>query len=275
MTDAHFTTKAQKFEQILTLSAIATPGGDTSWEHSDVYVRQDGDVVETLQSSGGGNVHTYCTFEGSYFDDVEGEAEAIIPVERALDWLAVATDGGRTEFSFTGPEDDRLAQKLHADGALNMTVELPVAEKALGKVNEELPERWTDDEPPKFLSPSGNPHQTKIDTTVEQVQRIIDAVDLVDPMDHYPVTVEGGDFWLAVAGTDFADNLSGELEASNVAGPDVHNAYAPGFEGLFGSTLSGDVQLQTTEGDPGHPLAVVQQDEDKTIRHVLAEVDPE
>lgn len=270
MSNATIQVKASKFEAMLIQSALTNKGSDPPWVHSSVYLDIQPDRVDTIVSSGGGSVNTYCTFEEDYFDSLDGTTEAILDVQPTLDRLQVAADGGRTEFTFDGPEDGRLSETLEAQGALKMGVSLPASEKVLEKVPGELPTRWDEEE--RFLSPSGNAHQTFIDTTVEQVAKIIDAVGLDDNLDYFPITVADGEFSMNVGSAD--DFLSGELKG-DVEGPDLQNWYGPGFEAAFEHTLSGDVQLQTTPGEEGgNPMAVVQDHQDKTIRHVLVEVNP-
>lgn len=270
MTKAIITAKAQKFENMLVESALDEPGGDPPWIHSDVYLDINEDAVDAVLSAGGGSVLTYCTFDADYFEDIEGEAEAVLTVEDTLDRLSVASDGGRMEFIFSGPENQRLAERLDANGALNMGIALPASQKLMQKVPEELPERFDDEE--RFLSPSGNPHRTFIDTTCETVHKIIDAQALDESIEYFPISVQDGEFTLNVG--DDQQYLRGSLTAQNVDGPDLTNWYGPGFEAAFG-TMSGAVQLQTTPGDGGgHPMAIVQETSTKTLRHVLVEVTP-
>lgn len=267
-TQATLQATAQDFEQLLEQSALSNPGSDPAWIHSDVYLAVEEDRVETIIAAGGGSVLTYCTFEDSYFESIDGSAEAIIDVERTLERLKVASDGGRMRFELVGP-DDGLAEQLRAEGALQMAVTLPASDKALDRVPAELPERFNDSE--AFLSPSNNPHQTVIDTTAEQVAKIVEAVELEDSTEYFYVTVEDGEFVLDVG--DDLNYLRGDLVASNVDGPDLRNRYGPGFEAAFKHTLSGGVQLQTTPADDGGtPLAVVQVENNRTLRHVLSEV---
>lgn len=275
MTDTQATiqAKAQKFESLIVQSALAKTGGDPPWVHSDIYldVSEERGTVDVMVQAGGGSVNTYCTFRESYFEELEGEATAMLDVQATLERLGIASDGGRMSFSFVGPDEDELAERLVAEGALEMSVTLPASEKALENVPRDIPERFNEDE--QFLSPSGNPHKTYVDTTVDQLATTIETVALEDTLDYFPVTVEDGEFTLNVG--DDLDYLRGELQAGAVEGPDLQNWYGPGFEPAFDSTLSGDVQLQTTPGeDGGYPMAVVQEDEDKTIRHVLVEVNP-
>lgn len=273
MTEAQATirAKAQKFEQMLVQTALDSPANDPPWIHSDVYLDINEDRVNAVVSAGGGSVLTFCTFTADYFEDIDGEAEAVIDVDHTLERLSVASDGGRMEFEFRGPEGNRLAQTLQARGALEMGVALPASEKVFDSVPEDLPDRWDEDN--CFLSPSGNPHQTYVDTTVEQVGKIVGAVELDDSIDYFPISVTDGEFVLNVGEGD--EYLRGDLSASEVDGADLTNWYGPGFEAVFKKTLSGDVQLQTTPGENGgHPMAVVQSDDEKDIRHVLVEVNP-
>lgn len=268
-TKATITATAAEFKYLIVRSALDKTGGDPPWVHSDIYLDIDEESVDVLVSAGGGSVLTYCTFDSSFFADIEGEGVALVEVQPTLDRLGVADGGGRMEFEFVGPEDGDQAETLVANGALEMSVSLPAAEKAMEKVPADLPERWDDEE--MFLSPSGNRHKTVIDTASKHVRKIIEAVDLHDNLDYFPIAVEDGEFYLD-AGDDLG-HLRGELRAS-VSGPDLKNWYGPGFEALF-TTVDGQVVLQTTPGDGGgYPMAVVADEPDHTIRHVLVEVNP-
>lgn len=268
---ATLTAKAAQFRYMVVQSAVDAAGNDPPWVHSDIYLDIGPDRVDALVAAGGGSINTFVTFDVDYFDELEGSCVALMDVEATLERLAVAEGSGRMEFEFHGPEGSDQAERLVANGALEMEVNLPAAGKAMDKVPEELPERWDDED--RLLSPSGNPHQTFIDTNVSEVQKIIEAVDLHDHLDYYPITVDDGAFSLDVG--DKLGHLRGKLDG-DVEGPDLKNWYKPGFEPIFDRTMDGDVQLQTTPGENGgYPLAIVQDDGDVTIRHILVEVNPE
>lgn len=268
-TKATITAKSSMFEYMIIQSALDKSGGDPPWVHSDIYLDITPEWVDVIVSAGGGSVMTYNTFEAEFFDDLEGSCEALIEVGPTLERLDVASDDGRMEFEFRGPEDQTQAETLVADGALEMSVTLPAAGKVMDKVPSDFPDRWDDG---YFLSPSGNRHKTEIQTAGKHVRKIIEAVGLHDNLDYFPITVKDGEFYLD-AGDDLG-RLRGELRA-NVDGPDLKNWYGPGFEALF-ETIDGQLSLQTTDGENGgHPLAVVYDAEaNHTLRHVLVEVNP-
>lgn len=275
MTDATIRAKSAKMQQLIEQTAISAPGDDPPWIHSDVYLQISEEGVRTLVSSGGGSVLTYHTYSPDFFDNVETDGEsvsAILNVERTTDYLAVATDDELADFVFSVPEGEMLAETLEAYGALNMSVSLPAAEKTLDKVPEELPERWDDDE--NLLSPSGNEHSTHISTTAETIQKIIDAVELADGTEFYPISVEDKTLQLDVRNENSTDKLWGELGA-DVEGPGLKNWYGPGFVPVLENTISGQVELQTSAaGGDGAPMAIVQEGSQKTIRYVLVQVNP-
>lgn len=266
---ATITGTAAEFEKLIIESALDKSGGDPPWVHSDIYLDISPDGVDVLAAAGGGSTLTYNTFSEEYFADIEGECGALIEAGPTLERLDVAKSDGRMAFEFHAEEGAENATELVARGALEMRITLPAAEKAMSSIPEELPQRW--DNSNYFLSPSGNPHKTSIDTASKHVRKIIEAVELHDDLDYFPITVEDGEFTLDAQ--DSLGGLHGQLRAS-VEGPDLSNFYGPGFEPLF-NTVSGQVELQTTPGDNGgHPLAVVKRETDHSLRHVLVEVNP-
>lgn len=264
---ASFVTTPAKFIKLIEQSALANTGGDPKYLHSDVHLSIDGgydNPLETLNNYKSGAVLTYNSFSEDYFEEIEGAVDVVFNAEKMLEYLKVASGSDRMRVTFLAPEDSNLAEQVEAEGSLQMGVSTKASSSAMDIVPDDLPSRW--DESNNFLSPSGNTHQTFIDTTAKQIsEKIIEAVDLQGG-DEYPITVEDEEFKVDV-GDDF-DYHYGDLSGS-VRGEDVANEYRPGFVSVFQNTLSGDVQLQTTEGQP---MAVVSVDSEAVYRHVLAPV---
>lgn len=263
---ADFTTTAAKLTALIEQSALSNPGGDPKWLHSDLHLSMDGGFDEALVSLNNyksNSVLTYNSFDQEFFDEIDGAVDVVFDAEKMLNYLRVASDGGRMRVDFLAPEDATLAEQIQAEGALEMGVSTKASQSALDIAPQDLPDRFDEDD--NFLSPSGNTHETFIETTAEQVQKIIEAVELEEG-DEFPVVVEDGEFRL-----DVGENLDfqrGGL-AGVVEGEDVANDYRPGFKAVFDNTLSGDVKLQLTQDQA---MAVIKETEAATYRHVLAPV---
>jgi hypothetical protein len=250
--------------------------------HSDIYFKVYGDRVESIVAKGNNSVLTNNTYDETYFDDIDVEAEegvgAIMPVTRVLDYLDLAEDeknDGTIVLTLLG-ESEELAQSLQMSGALNAQFKLPEAQEILDRVPEDLPTRFDDDN--KFHSSSGKAHTTYVTTTVEQLAKIEKAVSLDSEVDFYPIAVEDGSFTLELGrnedGSRDRTAVWGSLEASDVESADgidsIMNWYNKGFEPLI-NTISSEIELQTS---PNAPMAVVKDNHsDRTVRHVLAQVD--
>lgn len=272
-------TKPQTFRTMLKKTALSRTG-DPPWVHSKPYIRvEDGSLgegdpqVTMLAASSGGSINTYHTFSEEFVGELDGLSEALLNVERILDVLSVVDGDEWMEFTFATEQDNDgppRAESLRMEGALNGSVALPNTETAFNEVPTDQFGRWNDDE--EFLSPSGNVNATFVTTTFDALENIVDAVELSQQTDYYPVSVENGTFSLAVNEDARDGAVWGDLPAESVHGEDVTNHYSTHFEHVV-ANHSGHVELQTTEAAPGVPLALVQETEEATYRHVTIHVD--
>jgi hypothetical protein len=282
----HATIRADvgQFQKMLKQSSLdPSSGSDDRTQHSDVYLCVLDNEVRILQVAPGEVVLTYCSFGEDFFDEItlnrdiremtgtdrRGEdftyrvgAEAILDVEQTLTYLGFASEGGTIELHLTGTEDRRLSQYARAEGALEAWVKLPGSETVLEDVPHWLPLRFNQDN--KYTNTAGDPAPTQVETKVQKVETIIDAVKADKDAEYYPIVVKDETFYVDIGDQD-RSGVSGSLGAKGVVGPDVESYYFDGFEEIF-SVLSGPVTLQTAPGE--NPLAVVQEgDDDRTIRH--------
>lgn len=268
-----------RFESMIERCAL---DGDT--EHSNLYVNVLDDHVQVLQATPGEVVISYGSFGSNYFDDLslkseidevevsdgqgnqmeyEHGCEAILDVDRTLEYLDYASSDGTVVLSFSGDEDRRLSTKLKAEGALEAWVNLPGSQTILDDVPHWLPTRFNEED--VFSSVSGDPAPTRVKTTVGDVQTIIDVVQADQQVDYFPIVVEDGDFKIDV-GESHSTGVRGRLGNAIEGSKDVENYYFGGFEEIF-NALTGSVELQPVP-DNG-PLAVVQRGGDgDTIRHI-------
>ena len=281
----HATLRADvsKFEQMIRESAL---DGKTS--HDDIYLNILDDEVQVLQMAHGEVVLSYCSFYDDYFKEISLErevremtgtdnngndftyevgAEAIFNVDNTLTRLEHASTGGTVELSVTGSDERRLSSYVRANGALKAWTNLPGSQNTLDNVPHWLPDRFNSEN--KYTNTAGDEAPTQIETSVANVQQIIQAVNDDANVEFYPVTVEDGEFTIDI-GEEDGSGVEGVLSAQNVKGPDVENYYFDGFEEIF-KVIGGPIELQTAPG--GNPLAVVQDEGDgRVIRHVNGSV---
>jgi len=289
---------SQRIREIITHTALAGRGDPF---HSDVYLSVTPGQVDTVVASDGNTLLTYCTFTDDALSEIDvteddaDSAQAIVNVADFLNYLDFASDGGEVELAFRGEPDSKLASVLEVTGALNTRVMLPASESILDDVPVNAMFDRFDDEN-NFQGKSGA-LETNIETDVEQIQRLIEIVNYDSETEFFPITVEevdsatvegenveaevegegeefdgSGEYEFALdIGRDTGRNaVWGEMSATSVTSDsEVHNNYHQGFEPVF-DTLGGDVRLQTASG--GAPLAVVQERDGVTLRHVIANV---
>ena len=272
---------SQRIREIITHTALAGRGDPF---HSDVYLSVTPGQVDTVVASDGNTLLTYCTFTDDALSEIDvteddaDSAQAIVNVADFLNYLDFASDGGEVELAFRGDPDSKLASVLEVTGALNTRVMLPASESILDDVPvNAMFDRFDDQN--NFQGKSGA-LETNIETDVEQIQRLIEIVNYDSETEFYPITVEENgededvdtqyEFALDIGRDTGRNAVWGEMSATSVTSDsEVQNNYHQGFEPVF-DTLGGDVRLQTASG--GAPLAVVQERDGVTLRHVIANV---
>lgn len=252
---------AQQVQQLVERTALSGRGDPY---HDDVYINIGDGEIRTIVGSPGNVVVAFCSFNENYVNEIEGDVEAIIDVGDFLSYLDIATDGGRVELEFLGDEDDRLATRLNMEGKLQSTIMLPASEAVLEEVPLGLPQSFDEDN--NMHNADGDALATQIDTSVQELQTIVDASDLDEEEEFYPVVVEDEALKLDV-GDERSQEIRGALTAE-VEGVDVDNRYNEGFTELIG-TLNGGISLATS---PDAPLCAVKEQEGVVLRHVIGNV---
>lgn len=286
MTDT-FATIRGTARQLTQLADLASGG-----YHDDIYLTVQDDAVHTLMQTGGRKVMSYTTFDPEFFFEVDGDAEAFIPVEKYRDYLQVAEADGTVEVSLQGEEDPdaehpRLATHLEARGSMNTRVRLPGSADDLSKVPWRLPTRFN--ERHEFISKANfdddwnltvqDPDDQKVPPTTITVdagvvaQKIVDVAEFAGDgeADYFPVVVDDGVLTFDHGRDGGDDAIWGDIEEAEVDGLDVANDYKSGFDDLIG-VLDGDVTLATapTPDDADDaPLIVTQAGDHYVTRHVL------
>lgn len=273
--------------------------------HEDLLIRVADGAVETLMQTNARQIVSYCTWEASYFDEVSGECEAIVPVggtgmdqKGFLDYMAFAgSSDGTVEITFLndGEEGEHapLATHWRAEGSLNTQLRLPSSADDLDAVPWDHPVRWTPDEQyvsKRCLTDDGRLPEDEddwkvgpvvIETTSQIInEKVIEPANFTDGVNYYPIATEDAEFVLDVEGTQQDDAIWGAINAERVEGPDVTREFAQSSSGskggmaeIFG-VLSGPVRLQTApsgDGEVDAPMTVVQDHhDDRTIRHLIS-----
>lgn len=241
-------------------SAIETAAlyeqGDTDQE---LFVRLTNDCIETPASATGATQSSYCTLAAEQFSRLDVQTTPLDAMFKIgpfcgwLDWVdadSVAVhfrgDHAVTELVLRA-DDDRISIGCSGDPAGLETVETS------------LPDRFADTQ---FLDSDGNPMPTTVETTTAQLTRLVEAVDLVESTEGYPLVVRDGGLAVDLDGEDAT--VTAPLDATT-EGPAVTNHYGHGFAEVVRG-LTGPVTLQT---GPGEAVAFVQEHDAYTLRFVV------
>lgn len=275
MTEEEIATVQASAQAIREMIEKASLGGTSDPYHDDLYVNvHDSGAVTLIGGEPGSTLQSFCTYTPPVLEEVDSEkddgAQSIIDVADFLTYgLDFASDGGDLKVAFRGDPEADLTSVVEFYGAVNSRIMTPVAGDVLEEVPTGIVKNFPngDGEYRSTEKEDNPPFPTHIHVDVEQIQRVIDVVKHDPQTDLYPITTEGGELTLDIGRDSGRNAVWGELEANEVDGPDVDNAYKKGFEEVFNS-LSGEVWLQTADG--GAPVCVAQAPEDGVvIRHVI------
>lgn len=248
----------EEFRRIIEVAALWTAGRG----HEEIFVRFESDRVETPANSTGATQTSYCTLEADRFDRlaVTQPVDALFPTEDVLAWLDWL-DGDSVTARFEGdPEHEAgLAEQLVLVGdRREVSVDCVTDPGALDPIEVVLPARF---DGTQYLDEDGDPVPTRIETTAEELEGVVAAVDRCDGT-AYPLSTEDGDLVARIDGSGTSARL--RLDGT-VSGPGVDGAFAPGFARVV-RTIEGPVQLQTGFG---LSLAFVQTGPEYTLRYVV------
>lgn len=230
--------------------------------HEEIFVRFEPGRVETPANGEGATQMSYCTLEADGFDrlSVEQPVDALFPTGVVLAWLDWL-DGDSVTARFEGdPEHEAgLAEQLVLVGdRREVSVDCVTDPGALDPIEIVLPARF---DGTQYLDEDGDPVPTRIETTAEELEGVVAAVDRCDGT-AYPLSTEDGDLVARIDGSGTSARL--RLDGT-VSGPGVDGAFAPGFARVV-RTIEGPVQLQTGFG---LSLAFVQTGPEYTLRYVV------
>jgi hypothetical protein len=107
------------------------------------------------------------------------------------------------------------------------------------------------------------PVETHVDTFTESLDKIIDAIDMREELEYYPIVIEDEELQLSV-GSEQNQYVNVELQGT-VEGPDVDNLYGSGFKEVV-NALDGQLSLHLEQDSP---MLILKEQSYGTIRHVL------
>lgn len=231
------------------------------------------DELNTIGNEGQA-LATFATFSNPTVQDIEvhedvgsGGVEAILKIPQAQDYLDFV-GGERVRMEFWGEEDDRGASKIVLDGDLRAEFFIPNSKSDFESMFLNVVKKYDGE---NWITSGDGRLETSFETTVQQFQRIVSAVDFDHlALANYPVVIEDGEFRLDATDENERDTISGALHANNVAGPDVENYYSRGFEQLF-NNIGGEVYVET-EQDSVVNIVRSSNDDALTIRTVILPV---
>lgn len=238
--------------------------------HEELYLNIDDDHVRLLGGAPDSSSGVYVDFVEAFVESVEGGTEAYIDVAQFENYLSVLSSGPSTvlEITFRGTDNDRLANQVKIspeDGSGEVSLMLKSGERVMESVPTALPKQF--DQNNNFLHPvEDRPAKVHIETYVDEIRRIVDAVNLQESLEYIPIVVKGQQFILDV-GDENDEHVSVSLkgDVSNEDDHDVDNVYGGSFEDVV-KKLTGTMYVQVEDGAPVHLL---QEKNHITIRHLI------
>lgn len=246
---------------------------DERWNpcYGEICLQVTSDGVVTLGGRRPESPQSYCSFGNAYFDDIQLNDEppvcVIMNVEEILSRLDHVSSG--TDHSVTvelrGQPRNRFASQIQLHGGLHAEIMGITSNQVVQQIPFNLQNRF--DAEGRFYEADqmvGTNIETSTTLLSDHLIRIIDYMDRYS----YPLEVTDGD--LCIDAIDARGNAVTGILQENVSSEDFCNYYGDEFARIVG-TLDGDIELQTADDAP---LAVLQQANTHTLRHVVHPVQP-
>lgn len=239
--------------------------------HEELYLNIEDGRIRILAGAPDSSSGAYVDLVEAFFEGVEGGTEAYFEVDQVQNYLNLISSGPSTEIDieFRSTDQESMAKQIRLSPTDRqddeVTLMLMSGDKVLESVPTALPKRF--DQNNNFLHPTEDrPAKVHIETYVDELERIVDAVSLREDLDYYPIVVEDDDFVLEVGDEkDQYVNTTLQGKVENEDGVSVDNLYGGSFSDVV-STLEGQIYVQTEDGSPVHLL---QEKNHVTIRHMI------
>lgn len=252
--------------QIREILDVTSAGG----YHEELFVKIGDNRLRLLAGAPDSSSGAFVDAVEAFVESISGSASAYVDVAQLDSYLSILSEGPSTELevSFFGNEGDKLASQVQIrpsgmDGEVSLM--LKSGERVMESVPSQLPKQFDQDN--NFMHPvEDRPAKVHIETFVDEVARIVDAVNLQEGKEYCPVVVDNESFVLDVGDErDERVNVTLKATVDNPENHSVDNLYGGAFEDVV-STLSGSLYVQTEDGSPVHLL---QEKNHLTIRHVI------
>lgn len=236
----------------------------------EMYVQIDDGRLRVLVGNPGSAAGGYIDFVEAFFEDLEGSVEAYLDVGTLQNYLNLVTDSQSTRINlrFEGGDNDRLASRLtiepeDEDRDFEVSIVLPSGESVIESVPAQLPQMFNDQNQ-MINSEEGRPPKVEVESYISSLRKIVDAVELRDDLEYYPVSVKNDEMRLEVGDRNnqrVNARLKGDVEADG--------NHVQKYKGQFKqvtNTLDGTVTVSFEEGSP---LLLLQERNHMVIRHMI------
>ena len=243
----------------ISTAALATAEEDP---YTEMFVRIDGNGIDTPASTVEAPLASFCTLHPSLFEafTVFESTAALFPIEPMLDWLAYFEEEQSLTITVVGEAGAEYASAFRFESdRRELRFDCLDTPELIEDVEITLPDRFVDTQ---FLTESGEPVPTTVETTVEELDRLVEAAARCAGIEMYPLFCREGTLSFELTGERTA--VSGTLDAT-VDGPAFEHRYGVEFARIV-RAVEGQVTLQT---GPDHPLAVCCTEPGVTYRYVL------
>jgi hypothetical protein len=247
------------FSRAISTAALTADEDDP---YTEMFVRFDSEGIDTPASAVDAPLASFCTIHSSLFEEftVFEPTAALFPIEAMLDWLAYFEEEQSLTITLCGVAGAEYAQAFRFQSdRREVRLACVDAPELIEDVEITLPSRFVETQ---FLDDSGTPVPTTVETTAEELTRLIEAASRCRGVESYPLSVRDGELRFEITGEH--TTASGTL-AGTVDGPDFQHRYGPEFARIV-RALDGQVTLQT---GPSHPLAARCTEPGVTYRYVL------
>jgi hypothetical protein len=230
----------------------------------DVFLRITDDGIDTPAGDLDTSPAVYTDFGPSFLDGLtvhtDGAVHALLHLATVHEWLTVFDAEETVTVDFYGIPDTGYTTRLVVkSGRHTVTFGKFPDEDVLTEVEVTLPAAFANG----YFTIEGDPAPVVAETTVDDLQHVVDVADTID-YPAYPVHIgeDGPILDVEHDGVHAAVELDGETHAG---GP-VYNRYGDAFAAVV-DTYDGPVRLETAANGP---LAIVQDGDDYTLRVALA-----
>lgn len=239
-------------------------------EYEDIFIRiEDGEEIEMIAGSSKMASQVYADFDAGAVQEVEGDVQAVVDVNEVMKILDLDKQEDSITLKFEVFSGE-IADRLKIEGTIEAARSLSGSQSVLQRIPTDVDERF--DEENRLRNPAtaedgdlstAEVSQGLIETTTNQLSKIVNAVQIQSEQEKFPLCVEEGHLKMSV-GHPQGEFIEGTLSAEVDSPENFENLYGEAFESII-DALSGEVTLNA---ESGSPLVVIKERSNGTIRHV-------